>query len=153
VIPRSGPPDPRSVLFVCSLNAIRSPMAAALLKHLRGSRVHVRSAGIREGAAVDGFAVAVMGELGIDIKDHKPLALAELDDGNFDLIVTLSPEAHHQALELTRHQAVAVEYWPIADPTVVDGPREARLDAYREVRDGLLKRIRARFPGPLVPKF
>jgi protein-tyrosine-phosphatase len=153
VIPRSGPADPRSVLFLCSLNAIRSPMAAALLKHLRGSRVHVRSAGIRDGATVDGFAVAVMGELGIDIKDHKPLALAELDDTTFDLVVTLSPEAHHQALELTRHQAIAVEYWPIADPTVVDGPRDARLDAYREVRDGLLKRIRARFPGPLVPKF
>jgi protein-tyrosine-phosphatase len=153
VIPRSGPRDPRSVLFLCSLNAIRSPMAAALLKHLRGTRIHVRSAGIRDGASVDGFAVTVMGELGIDIKDHKPQLLADLDDTNFDLVVSLSPEAHHQALELTRHQAIAVEYWPIADPTVVDGPREARLDAYREVRDGLLKRIRARFPGPLVPKF
>jgi protein-tyrosine-phosphatase len=153
VIPRSGPPDPRSVLFLCSLNAIRSPMAAALLKHLRGTRVHVRSAGIRDGASVDGFVVAVMGELGIDLKDHKPQILADLDDTNFDLVVTLSPEAHHQALELTRHQAIAVEYWPIGDPTAVDGPREARLDAYREVRDGLLKRIRARFPSPLVPKF
>ena len=153
MIPRTGPADPRSVLFVCSLNSIRSPMAAALLRHLRGGRVAVRSAGIRGGALVDGFAVAVMGELGIDIKDHRPLGLDELEERGFDLVITLSPEAHHQALELTRDRAIAVEYWPIQDPTVIDGPREARLDAYREVRDGLVKRIRARFPAPLVPKF
>src|SRR5271155_1928965 len=153
MIPRTDPADPRSVLFLCSLNSIRSPMAAALLQHLRGSRVKVRSAGIRGGAVVDGFAVAAMGELGIDIKDHRPLGLAELEDRSFDLVITLSPEAHHGALELTRDRALAVEYWPIQDPTVVDGPREARLDAYRAVRDGLLKRIRARFPAPLVPKF
>jgi protein-tyrosine-phosphatase len=153
MIPRTGPADPRSVLFVCSLNSIRSPMAAALLRHLRGGRVAVRSAGIRGGALVDGFAVAVMGELGIDIKDHRPLGLDELEERSFDLVITLSPEAHHQALELTRDRAIAVEYWPIQDPTAVDGPRDARLDAYREVRDGLVKRIRARFPAPLVPKF
>ena len=152
MIPRSGPADPRSVLFLCNLNAIRSPMAAALLKHLRGARIHVRSAGIREGATIDGFAVAAMGELGIDIKDHQPQSLADLDDDSFELVVTLSPEAHHRALELTRTQAVAVEYWPIADPTVAEGPREVRLEAYRSVRDALLKRIRARFPGPQVPK-
>jgi protein-tyrosine-phosphatase len=153
MIPRTGPADPRSVLFLCSLNSIRSPMAAALLKHLRGSRVKVGSAGIRGGAVVDGFAVAAMGELGIDIEHHRPLGLAELDDLGFDLVITLSPEAHHRALELTRERAVAVEYWPIQDPTAVEGPREVRLDAYRAVRDALLKRIRARFPAPLVPKF
>jgi len=152
MIPRSGPPDPRNVLFLCSLNAVRSPMAAALLKHLRGSRIHVQSAGIREGAEIDGFAVTVMAELGIDIQNHSPQCLAELEDQSFELVVTLSPEAHHQALELTRTQAIAVEYWPIQDPTAVDGPREARLDAYRAVRDALFKRIRARFPAPLIPK-
>jgi protein-tyrosine-phosphatase len=153
MIPRSGPSDPRSVLFLCSLNAVRSPMAAALLKHIRGSRVHVASAGIRTGELVDGFAVSVMGELGIDIEGHEPQRLDELDDMSFDLVITLSPEAHHQALELTRTMAIDVEYWPVQDPTAVDGPRETRLDAYRAVRDALLKRIRARFPGPLVPKF
>lgn len=152
MIPRSGPADPRSVLFVCSLNAVRSPIAAALLKHLRGRHLHVRSIGIREGA-LDGFAVAVMGELGIDISDHQPQTLAELDDTSFDLVVTLSPEAHHQALELTRHQAIAVEYWAIPDATAVDGTREDRLEAYRAVRDALLKRIRARFPAQMVPRF
>jgi len=152
MIPRSGPADPQSVLFLCSLNSIRSPIAAALLKHLRGNRIHVQSAGIREGAALDGFAVAVMGELGIDIADHRPQTLDELDDRSFDLIVSLSPEAHHQALELTRTEAVAVEYWPIPDPTVIEGPREIRLEAYRAVRDAIAKRIRARFPAPLFPK-
>jgi len=153
MIPRTGPADPRNVLFLCGLNAIRSPMAAALLAHVRGSRVVVASAGVRGGALVDGFAVAVMAELGIDIGSHRPVELAELGPRTFDLVITLAPEAHHRALELTRERAVAVEYWPIADPTVVEGPREARLDAYRAVRDDLLKRIRARFPAPLVPKF
>jgi len=153
MIPRTGPADPRSVLFLCSLNAIRSPMAAALLRHLRGGLVAVRSAGIRGGAVVDGFAIAAMGELGIDIKDHRPTALDQLEGCGFDLVITLSPEAHHRALELTREHAIAIEYWAIQDPTVVEGPREARLEAYRDVRDGLIKRIRARFPAPLVPKF
>src|SRR5581483_3231467 len=125
MIPRTGPADPRSVLFLCSLNAIRSPIAAALLRHLRGSRITVLSAGIRGGASVDGFAVAAMGELGIDIAGHRPVGLAELEDLAVELIITLSPEAHHRALELTREHRVAVEYWPIPDPTVVDGPREA----------------------------
>ena len=134
------------MLFLCSFNSVRSPIAAALLRHVRGSRVLVQSAGIRIGVPIDGFAVAAMGELGIDLKDHVPQTLAELEDQSFELVVTLSPEAHHQALELTRTQAIAIEYWPIPDPTAVDGPREARLDAYRAVRDALLKRIRARFP-------
>jgi len=152
MIPRSGPADPQSVLFLCSLNSIRSPMAAALLRHLRGRRIHVQSAGIREGAAIDGFAVTVMAELGLDIAGHQPQCLSDLDDGLFELIVSLSPEAHHRALELTRTQAVAVEYWPIPDPTAIEGSRERRLEAYRAVRDALMKRIRARFPAPLIPQ-
>jgi protein-tyrosine-phosphatase len=146
----NGPPqnrDPQSVLFVCSLNAVRSPMAAAILQHLAGRRIFVRSAGVREGD-LDGFAVAVMGELGIDITAHRPTTLEDLDDASFDLVVTLSPEAHHRALDLTRALATDVEYWPTQDPTAVDGTRDARLDAYRVVRDGLFKRIKARFrPG------
>jgi protein-tyrosine-phosphatase len=89
-----------------------------------------------------------MEEVGIDIKAHRPLTFEELDDLeglNFDLIVTLSPEAHHKALELTRTLAADVEYWPTADPTAVEGSREQRMSAYREVRDQLLARIRARF--------
>jgi len=152
MVQRSGPADPQSVLFLCSLNTIRSPMAAALLGHLRGRRIHVQSAGIREGSEVDGFAVTVMGELGLDIAAHQPQSLADLDDRSFELIVSLSPEAHHQALELTRTEAVAVEYWPIPDPTVIEGSRERRLDAYRAVRDALMERIRARFPAPLIPQ-
>ena len=89
-----------------------------------------------------------MDEIGIDIAAHKPMTFEELDDlegRNFDLIVTLSPEAHHKALELTRTLAAEVEYWPTADPTAIEGSREQRLNAYREVRDQLLARIRARF--------
>jgi protein-tyrosine-phosphatase len=140
---------PQAVLFACGLNSVRSPMAAGLYKHLFGATSYVNSAGVRKGE-VDPFAVAAMDELGLDIAKHKPMTFEELEDWeglNFDLIVSLSPEAHHRALELTRTLAVDVEYWPTPDPTVAEGNREQRLDAYREVRDLLLARIKEKFGG------
>jgi protein-tyrosine-phosphatase len=138
---------PHAVLFVCGLNAIRSPMAAALFHHFFGKSAYVGSAGVRKGE-LDPFAVAVMEEIGLDIHSHRPITIEELDELeglNFDVIVTLSPEAHHQALELTRRLPVEVEYWPTPDPSVVSGSRQQQLDAYRAVRDQLLERIKTRF--------
>ena len=135
---------PSSVLFACSQNSIRSPMAEGMLKHFHRTRIYVDSCGVRQGE-VNPFAIAVMAEIGIDVSKHRAKTFDRLEDTSYDLVVTLSPEAHHQALELTRTQAVAVEYWPIPDPTAVDGPREARLDAYRAVRDQLFARVKARF--------
>jgi protein-tyrosine-phosphatase len=135
------------VLFACGLNSVRSPMAAALLRQALGTSLYVGSAGVRKGE-LDPFAAAVMDEVGIDIKTHRPITIEELEDLeglNFDLIVTLSPEAHHKALELTRTLALDVEYWPTADPTAIEGSREQRMNAYRDVRDQLLQRIRMRF--------
>jgi protein-tyrosine-phosphatase len=150
----AGVPErqPLAVLFVCSSNSVRSPMAAALFAQIFGRAIYVGSAGVRQGE-LDGFAVAVMAEIGLDISRHKPVTLEELEEEeeeeeeerNFDLVVTLAPEAHHRALELARTSGVDVEYWPTADPSAVEGNREQRLDAYREVRDQLLARIRARF--------
>jgi protein-tyrosine-phosphatase len=138
---------PLAVLFACGLNAVRSPMAAGLFAQIFGRSIYVGSAGVRKGE-IDPFAVAVMDEIGLDISRHKPITFEELEDLeglNFDLIVTLAPEAHHRALELTRTSAVDVEYWPTADPSAVEGTRAQRLDAYREVRDQLLAHIRERF--------
>ena len=138
---------PQAVLFACGLNSVRSPMAAALLRQAVGTSLYVGSAGVRKGE-LDPFAAAVMDEVGIDIKAHRPMTFEELEDLeglNFDLIVTLSPEAHHKALELTRTLALDVEYWPTADPTAIEGSREQRMNAYRDVRDQLLQRIRTRF--------
>lgn len=140
---------PGSVLFVCGMNAIRSPMAAALASQLF-PRLYVASAGVRKGE-LDPFAVAVMEEAGLDISRHKPMTFEELDDWeglNFDLIVTLSPEAHHKAIDLTRRIAAEIEYWPTPDPTDAEGSRDQRLNAYREVRDQLQARIAARFDPP-----
>lgn len=145
--PVRSPAQPMAVLFACSLNAIRSPMAAAMLRQMLGSSIYVGSAGVRKGEP-DPFAVAVMAESGLDISRHKPLTFEELDDLeglNFDLIVTLAPEAHHRALEITRTSAVDVEYWPTSDPSVVEGSRDQRLEAYRAVRDQLLAHISERF--------
>lgn len=139
------PGQPSSVLFCCSQNSIRSPMAEALLKHFHGKRIYVDSAGVR-ARQIDAMAVEVMTELGIDLTGHQAKSFDDLVDSSFDLVITLSPEAHHRALEMTRIMACDVEYWPTLDPTIGDGNRETRLALYREVRDGLKRRILARFP-------
>jgi protein-tyrosine-phosphatase len=139
--------NPQAVLFACGQNSVRSPMAESLLQQMFPKALYVKSAGVKKGE-LDPFAVAVMAELGQDISRHKPMTFEELDDWeglNFDLIITLSPEAHHKALDLTRTHAVEVEYWPTVDPTGAEGNREQRLQAYREVCDGLSLRIRKRF--------
>jgi protein-tyrosine-phosphatase len=116
-------------------------MAEAIARHFFGKDIYFASAGVRQGK-LDPFVTAVMDEIGIDLQKHKPHTFEDLEDSTYDLIVSLSPEAHHQALEFTRTDAVDVVYWPTLDPTAVEGSREMKLDAYRGVRDGLVKRIR-----------
>ena len=135
---------PGSILFLCGMNAVRSPMAEALARTVLPRSVFRASAGVRDGER-DPFVDAVLDEKGLSLGDRRPRRLDELDDAYFDLIVTLAPEAHHAALELTRAQAVEVEYWPTADPTTVTGARDQILAAYRDVRDRLETRIRQRF--------
>jgi protein-tyrosine-phosphatase len=137
---------PSSVLFACTLNAVRSPMAEALAKRLYGTRAYFDSAGVRAGS-LDAFAVSVLDEVGVDIHRHAVKTLDQIDPSEFDLIITLSPEAHHAALELTRDTATSVEYWPVPDPSAVEADRTRRLEAYREVREILASRMRQRFGG------
>ena len=142
-----GPNDeelPGAVLFACTLNSVRSPMAAGIMRHLFGRSVYVDSVGARAGE-LDPLAVDVMDEIGIEIGKHKPKSFDEFEDTSFDLVITLSPEAHHKAMELTRTSAAAIEYWPPMDPTAVEASRHQAVAAYRVVRDELEARIQARF--------
>lgn len=135
-----------SVLFVCGMNAIRSPMAERLFKDMYGTRIYCDSAGANVGEQ-DGFAIAVMKERGLDLESHVGKSLEDLDDLYFDLIITLSPEAHHRTLDITSSDPVTVEYWPTMDPSTIAGSREEILEGYRQLRDGLEQKIRTRF-GP-----
>jgi protein-tyrosine-phosphatase len=141
---------PSSLLFACSENSVRSPMAEAMAKRLYGQSVYVDSVGVR-ASEVDGFAVAALDELDIDVHRHHAKTFDDVDPASFELIVTLSPEAHHSALEFTRGTATEVEYWPMPDPSAVEGSRETRLDAYRRTRDMVLARLKARFGVPIAP--
>jgi protein-tyrosine-phosphatase len=133
------------VLFACSRNVVRSAMAEAIAKRLLGKSVYVDSVGVRTGEP-DAFAITAMAELGLDIAGHRAKSFDDLEDTSFDVIVTLSPEAQHRAIELTRTMDCQVEYWPTFDPSVAEeGGREAVLDVYRGVRDEWLRRIQARF--------
>ncbi|CAK0761965.1 Protein-tyrosine-phosphatase [Azospirillaceae bacterium] len=134
-----------SVLFACTYNAIRSPMAAAVFKKIHGARIYVDSCGVRE-CDIDPFMIAVMQEKGIDLSRHRCKTFDELEDLSFDLVISLSPEAHHKSVEMVRTMACEVEYWPTFDPSVLEGNREAMLSAYREIRDKLIDRIEKRFP-------
>ncbi|MFO1159041.1 MAG: low molecular weight phosphatase family protein [Reyranellaceae bacterium] len=141
---------PASLLFACSENSVRSPIAAALAKRLYGQSSYIDSAGVR-ASDVDGFAVQALDEIGIDVHHHHAKTFGDVDPSSFDVIVTLSPEAHHQALEFTRGTAAEVEYWPVPDPSIVEGSREMRLDAYRRLRDMILARLKVRFGAPSGP--
>ncbi len=132
---------PQSVLFACTMNTVRSPMAEALARHYFGREIYFASAGLKRGEP-DGFAISVMDEVGIDLTRHKPHTFEDLEDSNFDLIVTLSPEAHHKALEFTRTMAVDVVYWPTPDATAASGSRDQMLEAYRDVRERLTTHIK-----------
>lgn len=126
-------------------------MAEAILKHLHGRRIFVDSVGVR-GGELDPFAVAVMDEIGIDLHKHRPKSFDDLEDESFDVVISLSPEAQHKAVELTRTSACEVEFWPTMDPTAVEGSRETRLEAYRELRDFIMRRILQRFPVHRAPQ-
>lgn len=147
----SRTPLPGAVLFACNFNRVRSPMAEALLKRALGDRVYVDSCGLKHepseaGEGADPFVRAVMEEISVDLASHAPKTFDELEDASFDLVISLTPEAQHRAVEMTRGRAAEIEYWPTFDPTLAEGSREARLEAYREVRDHLAKRIAERFP-------
>lgn len=142
---------PGSVLFCCTFNSVRSPMAEGIMKYLHGKQVYVDSVGVR-AQEVDGFVIAVMDEIGIDVTRHRAKTFDDLEDDSFDLIISLSPEAQHKAVDMTRTMACDVEFWNTLDPTIIEGSREDRLEAYRTVRDGLMKRIRERFPLTGAPQ-
>jgi protein-tyrosine-phosphatase len=128
-------------------------MAEALLKRHFGKSVFVDSCGLKampddqkDGFEVDPFVYAVLLEIGWDVAHHKSKTFDDLEDDSFDLVISLAPEAQHRAVELARGQATEIEYWPTFDPTLIEGSREHRLAAYREVRDTLEARIVQRFP-------
>ncbi|WP_337187046.1 low molecular weight phosphatase family protein [Phenylobacterium sp.] len=144
---------PDAVLFCCNFNQVRSPMAESLLKTFAGTRIFVDSCGLKRGdfdpdeddMEVDPLAAEVMREVGVDLSGHRCKTFDELEDDSFDLVVSLTPEAQHRAVELARGRSAEIEYWPTLDPTLTEGSREHRLEAYRQVRDGLAQRIRRRF--------
>ena len=135
---------PKSVLFACNFNSVRSPMAEGLAKHFFGDMIYIDSAGVRQGE-IDSFAIAVCAEMGVNISQHNSKTFDDLEDTSFDLVVSLTPEAQHRAVEMTRTMAVELEYWPSMDPTGINGSREVVMAAFRQVRDQLLKRIKERF--------
>ncbi len=140
---------PGAVLFACTMNAVRSPMAEGLMKHYFGNRVYVDSVGVRP-IEVDAFAVQVMAEIGIDISKHKPKSFDQLEDSSFDVVISLSPEAQHSAVEMTRTMACEIEFWHTFDATVMQGKRDQMMDAYRQVRDFLQAKILERFGEPTL---
>ena len=142
---------PSAILFACTMNSVRSPMAEGLLKHVFGHVIYVDSAGARFGE-IDRFAVEVMDEIGIDISKHMAKTFDDLEDSSFDIVISLSPEAQHKAVEMTRVMACEVVFWNTFDPTIIEGNREIRVDAYRQVRDQLMKKIKERFPRGAAPK-
>jgi arsenate reductase len=141
---------PQSVLFCCDHNSVRSPMAEGLMKKRHGQDVYVQSAGVRSDREIDGFAIAVCDEVGVELSRHRARSFREMEEWGddlegFDLIVALTPASQRMALELSRNAHIAVEYWPVMDPTGLGETREAKLAAYRQARDQIDGRLKGRF--------
>ncbi|WP_019998341.1 arsenate-mycothiol transferase ArsC [Aureimonas ureilytica] len=134
-----SPSLPRSILFVCGANSIRSPIAEAIARSTLPPSTYIASVGVKDGER-DPFVDVILAEKGLSLGDRKPQKWDDLADGYFDLVVTLSPEAHHAAMSATEADATAVEFWPMPDPSVVNGSRDQILEAYRDV----YRRISAR---------
>ena len=146
-------PLPQSVLFCCDHNAVRSPMAEGIMKKFYGQGTYVQSVGVKNDMEIDGFSIAVCQELDVELSRHRSRSFDEMEDwgddlSSFDLVVALSPASQRRALELTRYYHLEVEYWPILDPTGLGETRDAKLAAYRQARDQILDRIKARFGVP-----
>lgn len=144
---------PQSILFCCDHNAVRSPMAEGIMKKLYGTACYIQSAGVRNDLEIDGFAISVCQEIGVELSRHRSRSFEEMqqwgdDLGSFDLILALSPAAQRQALELTRTYHLDVEYWPIFDPTGLGSTRDQKLDAYRQSRDQIVQNLTKRFGAP-----
>lgn len=123
------------------------------MKKYYGHRAYVQSAGVHHELEIDGFAVSVSAEIGVALERHRVRSFDEMaewgdDLSGFDLIVALSPASQRRALDLTRHYHLDVEYWPILDPTGLGETREAKLASYRQARDQIMDRIKARFGPP-----
>ncbi len=123
------------------------------MKQLYGQRAYVQSVGVREDMEVDGFAIAVCAEIGVELARHRSRSFDEMENwgddlSGFDLIIALSPASQRRALELTRYAHIEVEYWPIMDPTGLAEAREDKLAAYRATRDQIRARMIARFGEP-----
>ncbi len=141
---------PQSVLFCCDHNAVRSPMAEGIMKKLFGFDVYVQSVGVINDLEIDGFAIAVCKEIGVELARHRSRSFDELEQSGealagFDLVVALSPASQRRALELTRFYHLTVEYWQIMDPTGLGETREQKLNVYRQTRDQILGQIEQRW--------
>jgi len=151
-----GQDFPSSVLFCCDYNSTRSPMAEGIMKKFYGHRAYVQSAGVKHDLEIDGFAVAVCAEIGVELHRHRVRSFDEMEQwgddlSGFDLVIALSPASQRRVLDLTRHYHLEVEYWPILDPTGLGETREAKLDSYRQSRDQIIGRIQDRFGPPTEP--
>jgi protein-tyrosine-phosphatase len=144
---------PQSVLFCCDHNAIRSPMAEGIMKRFYGMEVYVQSVGVKNDLEIDGFAIAVCQEIGVELTRHRTRSFDEMEQwgddlSSFDLVVSLSPASQRRALDLTRLFHLDVEYWQILDPSGLGETREAKLVSYRQSRDQIVGHLKKRFGPP-----
>ena len=141
---------PSSVLFCCDYNAVRSPMAEGIMKMFFGDSVYVQSAGVYQEMEIDGYAIAVCQEIGIELSRHRTRTMKEMsmwgdEITSYELIIALSQKARDIALKSAEYYDVKVEYWPDLDPPGFSEDREDKLIFYRKTRDDIRNRILYRF--------
>ena len=123
------------------------------MKKFYGTECYIQSVGVRNDLEIDGFAIAVCNEIGVELSRHRSRSFDEMEQwgddlSSFDLVLALSPASQRRALDLTRFYHLQVEYWPILDPTGLGDGREDRMRSYRQTRDMIIDRLTARWGPP-----
>lgn len=135
---------PNSILFVCQLNSVRSPMAEGLMRKHYTDIADIRSCGLAEGD-LDDFMVTVMKEKGVDMSDHKALSLGELQDESFDVVIAFTYDAYQAAVAVFEDTNSQVELWALPDPGQGSLDVRALLNNYRALRDNIEARLLRKF--------
>ena len=134
-----------AVLFVCTGNSARSPIAEALLRHHAADHITATSAGNRPKQHLHPNTVRVLRETyGIDISHQRPQHLDTLADHRFDHVITLCDRAREACPEFPHHPRQA--HWSIPDPATADDGDQAGYPAFRRTAADIDTRIRHLLP-------
>lgn len=138
---------PSSVLFICQMNMVRSPMAEALMRKHYPKIGTIASCGLSQGEA-DALVATVMSEVGADLSEHSPRTLDSFGNQNFDVVIAFTSPAYEAAKAYFAETDSNVLHWPLPEPGEGSLDVRAIMNNYRAMRDLIKSRLIRHFGAP-----